>query len=67
MQSNSNVGGGSFLAYEDSGRMFYHSLPACAFFFFFFRERETISRTLLPLIYARISPQWLSELRRHIN
>ena len=42
MQSNSNVGGGSFLAYEDSGRMFYHSLPACAFFFFL--ERERLSR-----------------------
>ena len=29
-------GGGFFLVCEDLGKMFDHSLPACAFFFFFF-------------------------------
>ena len=27
-------GGGFFLAFEDFGRMFDHSFPACVFFFF---------------------------------
>ena len=31
-------GGGFFLACEDFGGMFDHSLPACAFFFFFYVE-----------------------------
>ena len=79
--------------------MIYHSFPACAFFFFFFKveissrtlvvslssllmilrecsiihsppaffvclEVEFSSRTLIPLFYARISPQWLSERGR---
>ena len=39
--------------------------PACVFFFFFFwGEVEISSRTLIPLFYARISPQWLNEMRR---
>ena len=44
-------------------RMLEHSFHACAFFFFwcfFFFEVEISSRTLVPL-YARVSPQWLSE------
>ena len=55
-----------FLACEDFGRMFDHSFPACPLpppFFFFF-EVEISLRTLIPLFYARIGPQWLSELRR---
>ena len=39
-------GGGFFLACEDFGRMFDHSFPACALFFF---EVEISSRTLIPL------------------
>ena len=38
-----------------------HSLPACVFFFP--PQVETSSRTLIHLD-ARISPQWLRELRR---
>ena len=55
-------GGGFFLACEDLGRMFDNSFPACAFFFLF-PKVEISSRTLFPL-FARISPPWLSELRR---
>ena len=41
-------GGGFFLASgEDLDRMFDHSFPACAFFFFF--KVEISSRTLIPL------------------
>ena len=40
-------GAGSFVASEDFGRMFDHSCPICAFFFFF--EVEIGSRTLIPL------------------
>ena len=36
-----------FLACEDSGRIFDHSYPAFAFFFFF--RVESSSRTLIPL------------------
>ena len=53
-------GGGFFLSCEDLGRMFDHSFPACAFFF----KVEISSLTLISLSYARISPQWLNELRR---
>ena len=38
-----------------------HSLPALFFFFFF--EVEISARTLIPLFYARISPQSLRGLR----
>ena len=31
-----DVGVGLFLAWEDFGRMFDNSFPACTFFFFFF-------------------------------
>ena len=37
-----------------------HSPPAL----FFLSEVEISSRTVSPLFYARVSPQWLSELRR---
>ena len=40
--------GGFFLACEDFGRMFDHSFPACAFFFFFFAV-EISKRTLILL------------------
>ena len=40
-----------------------HSSLVLLFIFFFFFEVEISSRTLIPL-YARLSPQWLSELRR---
>ena len=53
-------GGVFFLACEDFRRMFHHSFPGPAFFFFF--KVEISLRTLI--LYARISPQWLSELRR---
>ena len=53
-------GGGFFLACKDFGRMFDHSFPACAFFFYNFFYVEICSRTLIPLFCARISPQWLS-------
>ena len=49
-----------FLACEDFGGRFDDSLPAYAFFF----RAEIILRTLLPPFGARISPQWLSELKR---
>ena len=39
--------GGFFLACEDFGRMFDHSFPACAFFFFF--AVEISKRTLILL------------------
>ena len=39
--------GGFFLACEDLGRMFHHSFPACAFFFFF--KVEIRLRTLISL------------------
>ena len=63
-------GGDDFsLASEEFGRMFDHSFAVCAFFLlllllFFFFEVEISLRTLIPLLCARISPQWLSELRR---
>ena len=41
-------GGGSFLACEQLGRIFDHSFPACAFFFFF--EVKISSRTLIPVL-----------------
>ena len=34
------------------------------FVFVFVFEVEIRSRALIPLFYARVSPQWLSELRR---
>ena len=37
--TTTNGDGGFFLAYEDWGRMFDHSFPACAFFFFFLKWR----------------------------
>ena len=40
-------GSGFFLACEDLGRMFDHSAPACAFFFFLV---DISSRTLIPLL-----------------
>ena len=52
---------GSLLAGEESGRMFYHLFPACAFFFF--RSGNELAHASSTL-YARISPQWFSKLRR---
>ena len=47
--------------------MFEHSFPARTFFSFFFGggcfEVEISLHTLIPLFSARISSQWLSELR----
>ena len=45
--------GGFFLAWQDCGKMFDHSFPACAFLlslslFFFFFEMDISSRTLIP-------------------
>ena len=55
-------GGGFFLACEDFGRMFDHSFPVCAFFFpFFFSSEDQLMHTN-SILYARIGPQWLSEL-----
>ena len=51
--------GGFFLACEGFGRMFDHSFPACAFFLI----GDQLTHTNYTL-YAKISPQWLSELRR---
>ena len=48
---------------EEFGKMFDHSFPACAFLFCFVKLEVSL-RTLIPLFDARISPQWLSELRR---
>ena len=54
------------------GRMFDNSFPACAvfvvvvvvcFFVSLFRSGDQLAYTYSNL-YARISPQWLSELRR---
>ena len=39
-------GGGFFRAFEDFGRMFDYSFPACAFFSFFFFKVDISSRTL---------------------
>ena len=41
------MGSGFFFACEDFGRMFDHSFPACAFFFF---ESEISSRALISLV-----------------
>ena len=41
--------GGFFLACEEFWRMFDHSFPACALFFFFFFEVEGSSHTLISL------------------
>ena len=41
--------GGFFLARNDFGRMLDHSLPACAYFFFYYFKIEISSRTLIPL------------------
>lgn len=43
-------GGGLFLACKDFRRMFDHSFPACASFFFFFFVEEIRSHTLIPLV-----------------
>ena len=51
-----------FLLCEDFGRMFNHSFPACGFFFFFL-SGDYIAHNYYT-IHARISSQWLSELRR---
>ena len=68
------IGGGGgcgdfFLACEDFGGVFDHSFPACACFLWFLLLLllflvEISSRILIPLFYARISPQWLIKLRR---
>ena len=39
-------------------------IPRPRFFCLFVFKVEISSRALIPLVYARISPQWLSELRR---
>ena len=49
--------GGFFLTCNDFGRMFDHSFPTSAFFFFFLKWILTNS-----ILNARISPQWLSKL-----
>ena len=36
----SGLGDGLFLAYEDYGRMFEYSFPACAVFLFFFYSED---------------------------
>ena len=46
------------VAFSSFCGVFDQSFPACTFLC------EISSRTLIPLFYARISPQWLSELRR---
>ena len=54
------TGGGFFLACEDFGRMFDNSLPGLRFFFL---SGDYLAHTKSTLS-ARISPQWLTELRR---
>ena len=44
------------------GRIFNNSFSACAFFFFFL-SGNWLAHTY-SILQARISPQWLSELRR---
>ena len=56
-------GGGFFLACEDLGRMFNYSPPVLFLFFVVvFRTGGWLMHTNSTL-YARISPQWISELR----
>ena len=56
--------GGFFLPCEDFGRMFDHSFPARTVCFFSGEGGvETIAHSNFTL-YARISPQWLNELKR---
>ena len=59
---------------EDFGRMLDQSFPACAvfvvvvvvcFFVSLFRSGDQLAYTYSNL-YARISPQWLSQLRRRL-
>ena len=52
-------GGGFSFACEDFGRLLAHSILASVFFL----KVAISSRTLIPHFIARISPQWLSELR----
>ena len=40
-RSGDDNGGGFLLAWEDFGRMFDNSFPACAFFFFFLKRTHT--------------------------
>ena len=59
-------GCGFFLAWKDLGRMFGHSFPRLRFFSCLLRfcfKRYYLEHTSSTL-YTRISPQWLSELRR---
>ena len=53
-----------FLACEDLGRKFDHSFPASAFFSFLFLLSGNYLAHTNSTLYARISPQWLGELRR---
>ena len=55
-------GGGFFLACGDFERTFDIHFPASLFLSFSF-EVEISLCTLIPLFYARISPQWVSKLR----
>ena len=55
-------GGGFVLACEEFGRMLYNSFNACSFCCCFLSVYY-VAHTNCTL-YARISPQWLSELRR---
>ena len=56
-------GGGFFLACEDFRRLFDNSVPTCAFLFIYLSV-EIRSHVTNSTFQPRISPQWLSELRR---
>ena len=57
-----NIDDGFFLACEDFARMFDHE-ESRSFFFGLFSSGDLLALTNSTL-YARISPQWLSELRQ---
>ena len=59
-------GGGFFLACEDFGRMFDHSVPACACFLLFFKV-EISSRKLVCFIDNMIIECWVIETVWFVN
>ena len=51
--SSSGGGSGSFLAWQDLGRMFDHSFLACVLVVFFFFKVEIILHTLIPFFICQ--------------
>ena len=56
-------GGSFFPRIRGFGERFDESLPACAFFSFFFLSGNQLALSNV-ILSAGISPQWLSDLRR---